>query len=159
VPLLKQAGHEIIDFGCETTGTCDYMDYAFPAAHTVADGKAEVGILFDGSGLGMSIAANKVFSIRAGVAHDEITARTAREKNHCNVLCLGADLLSDAQMRKIVQAFLGTPCGEGRHARRVQKLCAMEREEFAGGPKRKRDLAPIIALTAPPTAVSMQQAD
>jgi ribose 5-phosphate isomerase B len=87
-----------------------------------------MGILLDGSGIGMSVAANKVLDVRAGLVHDELTAHRAREHNHCNVLCLGTDLLSDDQIRRIVEIFLATPCGEGRHARRVQQLRDFERK-------------------------------
>ena len=74
----------------------------------------------------MSVAANKVKGVRAGLVHDEVTARRAREHNHCNVLCMGTDLLSEDQIRQIVEIFLATECGEGRHARRVEKLTALE---------------------------------
>jgi len=121
--LLKQWGHEVVDFGCEgSVAATDYPDYALPAAKAVSEGKCDVGILLGGSGIGMSIAANKVHGVRAATVHDELTARISREANHCNVLCLGCDLLSDAEMRKIVQVFLTTGFGEGRHARRVAKL-------------------------------------
>jgi ribose 5-phosphate isomerase B len=129
IPVLRQYGHEIIDFGCESTAACDYPDHAAPAARAVADGQAEVGILLDGSGIGMSIAANKVRGIRAALVHDEVTARRAREHNHCNVLCLGTDLLSEEIIRQIVQIFLTTPFGDSRHIRRVQKLAQIEEEE------------------------------
>src|SRR6516164_6480151 len=109
LPLLKQMGHEVTDFGCENASNCDYPDFAGPAARAVADGQAEVGILMDGSGIGMSIAANKIHGIRAALVHDEVTARRAREHNHCNVLCLGTDLLSEDMIRQIVQIFLTTP--------------------------------------------------
>jgi ribose 5-phosphate isomerase B len=85
----------------------------------------------DGSGIGMSVAANKVSGVRAALAHDEVTARRAREHNHCNVLCLGTDLLSEDQIRQIVEIFLTTQFAEGRHARRVAKLKALEEEERA----------------------------
>ena len=127
IPLLKRLGHEIQDFGCEGTAAVDYPDYAIPAAKSVASGKSEMGILLDGSGIGMSVAANKVADVRAGLVHDEITAHRAREHNHCNVLCLGTDLLSEDQIRHIVEIFLATPCGEGRHSRRVEKLREFER--------------------------------
>jgi ribose 5-phosphate isomerase B len=122
IPVLKNMGHGVQDFGCESTASVDYPDFAIPAAQSVADGKHEIGILLDGSGIGMSVAANKVADIRAGLVHDEITAHRAREHNHCNVVCLGTDLLSENQIRQIVEIFLTTPCGEGRHSRRVQKL-------------------------------------
>ena len=82
LPLLKQMGHEVTDFGCEGTASCDYPDFAAPAARAVADGGAEAGILMDGSGIGMSVAANKIHGIRAALVHDELTARRAREHNH-----------------------------------------------------------------------------
>ena len=135
LPVLKQHGHEVSDFGCENTSACDYPEFAAPAARAVADGAAEIGILMDGSGIGMSIAANKVHNVRAALAHDEVTARRAREHNHCNVLCLGTDLLSEEHIRQIVQIFLTTPFGNGRHNRRVDKVTQIEREEMARGQK------------------------
>jgi ribose 5-phosphate isomerase B len=123
LPVLKQWGHDILDFGCPSSSPAsDYPDFAFPAARAIVDGKCDAGLFFDGSGIGMSIAANKVPGVRAAAVHDEVTARMAREANHCNVLCLACDLLSDAHMRKIIHAFLTTPFGEGRHARRVAKI-------------------------------------
>lgn len=128
VPILKQMGHDVEDFGCEgNTSASDYPDYAIPAAQSVGNGQCEVGIFFDGSGIGMSVAANKVKNVRAALAHDEVTARLSREHNHCNVLCLGSDLLNESEIRKIIGVFLSTPFGEGRHARRVDKLKEFER--------------------------------
>ncbi|MGE5611591.1 MAG: RpiB/LacA/LacB family sugar-phosphate isomerase [Bacillota bacterium] len=130
LPVLKQWGHDIQDFGCHTASACtDYPDYAIPVSLAVAEGQFEAGILLDGSGIGMSVAANKVVGVRAALAHDEVTARISREANHCNVLCLGSDLLNDAEIRKIIQVFLATPFGDGRHARRVQKLNELERSQ------------------------------
>jgi len=128
LPLLKKLGHEVEDFGCDSTASVDYPDFAIPAARAVAAGKCHLGILLDGNGIGMSVAANKVRGIRAALANDELSARRAREHNHCNVLCLGTDLLSPDQIRHIVEAFLSTSQGEGRHARRVAKLSSYERE-------------------------------
>ncbi|HEY1922894.1 MAG TPA: RpiB/LacA/LacB family sugar-phosphate isomerase [Tepidisphaeraceae bacterium] len=127
IPLLKKLGHEVKDFGCESTAAVDYPEFALAASKAVADGTHNIGILLDGSGIGMSVAGNKVRDIRAGLVHDEITAHRAREHNHCNVLCLGTDLLSEDQIRRIVEIFLTTPCGEGRHARRVEQLREFER--------------------------------
>ena len=129
LPILRQQGHEVIDFGCESTAACDYPDFAAPAARAVADGVADAGILMDGSGIGMSVAANKIHNVRAALVHDEVTARRAREHNHCNVLCLGTDLLSEEMLRQIVQIFLSVGFGEGRHVRRVQKLTEIEQQE------------------------------
>jgi len=131
VPLLKKLGHDTEDFGCDGTSAVDYPDHAAPAARAVADGRCDAAILMDGSGIGMSIAANKVRGVRAALAHDEVTARRAREHNHCNVLCLGTDLLSEDQIRQIVEIFLTTPYGDGRHTRRVSKLKTLEQEERA----------------------------
>jgi len=129
IPMLKQRGHQVDDFGCDSPASCDYPDYAVPAGRSVADATHDVGIFLDGSGIGMSIAANKVRGVRAALVHDEVTARRAREHNHCNVLCLGTDLLSEDQIRQIVEIFLSTPYGDGRHARRVQKVKLLEEEE------------------------------
>jgi ribose 5-phosphate isomerase B len=129
-PLLKAWGHEVEDFGCEGTGAVDYPDYAVPAARAVAEGRADAGILMDGSGIGMSIAANKVIGVRAALAHDQVTARRAREHNHCNVLCLGTDLLGEEQIRQIAEIFLTTGFGDGRHQRRVEKLRQLEDDEL-----------------------------
>lgn len=129
LPLLKNLGHEIVDFGCEGTASVDYPDYAAPVARAVAKGSADVGILMDGSGIGMSVAANKFCGVRAALVHEEITARRAREHNHSNVLCLGTDLLSEDQIRQIVEIFLSTGFTGGRHARRIEKLEAIEDEQ------------------------------
>ena len=132
IPYLHKLNHTVTDFGCESTASVDYPDYALPTARAVADGKFDLGILLDGSGIGMTVAANKVVGVRAALAHDEVTASRAREHNHCNVLCLGTDLLSDDLIRKIVEIFLATPFGEGRHARRVEKLNHFEKHGRSG---------------------------
>jgi ribose 5-phosphate isomerase B len=129
MPILRQGGHEVVDFGCESTASVDYPDFAIPAAKAVGSGACDIGILLDGSGIGMSIAANKVRGCRAALVHDEVTAVRAREHNHCNVLCLGTDLLSEDQIKHVVAIFLTTPCGEGRHVRRVEKLKHFEKHD------------------------------
>jgi ribose 5-phosphate isomerase B len=136
IPVLRRMGFDVEDFGCEGTSSVDYPDFAIPAARAVADGTCEVGILLDGSGIGMSVAANKVAGVRAALAHDEITARRAREHNHCNVLCMGTDLLSEEQLRQILEIFLTTGFSDGRHLRRVDKLRQFETEA-----QRKDDVA------------------
>ena len=150
LPLLKKLGHEVEDFGCDGTAAVDYPDHAAPAARAVAAGRCDAAILMDGSGIGMSVAANKVNGVRAALAHDEVTARRAREHNHCNALCLGTDLLSEDQVRQIVEIFLGTAFGEGRHARRVAKLKVIEDEERAAA------LPPLGVQLPPSTAISPQ---
>ena len=127
LPVLRRMGHDVRDLGCDGTAAVDYPDLAAAASVCVADGQADVGILLDGSGVGMCISANKVDGVRAGLIHDEVTARRCREHDHCNVLCLGCDLLSEDQIRTIVEAFLAAGYGDGRHARRVEKMMALER--------------------------------
>jgi ribose 5-phosphate isomerase B len=126
LPLLRNTGHEIQDFGCDGTASVDYPDFAAPAARAVSEGRFDVGILLDGSGIGMCVVANKIRGVRAALAHDDFTARRSREHNHCNVLCIGADLLSDDQIRTIVQIFLSTRFADGRHSQRVAKIAEIE---------------------------------
>src|SRR6478672_6250573 len=126
IPMLKQKGHEVEDFGCDNPASCDYPDFAVPAGKSVVDAKCDVGIMLDGSGIGMSVAANKVKGVRAALVHDEVTARTAREKNHCNVLCLGTDLLSEDQIRNITDIFIDSNWTDGRHTERVKKVMDIE---------------------------------
>lgn len=125
-PLLERLGHEVQDFGCDAPASCDYPDFAAPASRAVATGECEVGILLDGSGIGMSVVANKIPGVRAGLVHDDVTARLAREHNHCNVLCIGTDLLTEEQLRRIVEIFLATAFADGRHVRRVGKIRQIE---------------------------------
>ena len=126
VPFIEQAGHAVTDLGCDDAKACDYPDFAAPAAFGVRDGKWHAAILFDGSGIGMGIVANKVPGIRAAICHDEVTARLAREHNHCNVLCLGTDLIGPETQANIVKVFLETPFNAGRHTRRLAKLTKIE---------------------------------
>lgn len=120
--FLKGQKYDPTDLGCDSAAPVDYPDIALRVARAVQLRQADVGILLDKSGVGMSIAANKVRGVRAALAHDEVTARVARAHNHCNVLCMGTDLLTDEQMRKIVEIFLTTPFEGGRHQRRVAKV-------------------------------------
>jgi len=129
IEAVRRMGHQVQDFGCDGTASVDYPDYAAPAARAVANGQCDAAILLDGSGIGMTIVANKVSGVRAAVAHDEMMARRAREHNHCNVLCLGADLLSESQIRSIVQIFLSTDYQPGRHERRIAKIRQLEAEQ------------------------------
>jgi ribose 5-phosphate isomerase B len=127
LPVLKKLGHEVTDFGCDSTQSSDYPELAASAGRAVARGDAEVAILLDGSGVGMSIAANKIDGIRAALIHDEVTSRRSREHNHCNALCLGCDLLSEDQIKNITEIFLSSTFGDGRHARRVEQVNALEK--------------------------------
>lgn len=124
--MLTEQGHEVVDMGTNSARSCDYTDIAYSAAKAVADGTVERAILLCGSGLGMSISANKVKSIRAALCNDELTAQLSRRHNDANVLCLAADLLGEELMRRIVEAFLETNFEGGRHARRVRKIAVIE---------------------------------
>jgi len=127
--LLRESGHEVVDFGTDSNKPCDYPDAAYPAARGVVEGKAELGILFCGSGIGMSIAANKVHGVRAALCHDELTTEMARRHNNANVLCLPADLIGDALMKRIVEVWLKTGFEGGRHEKRISKVASIERNE------------------------------
>ena len=134
VAQISDRGHEMLDFGTDSTKPCDYPDFALPVARAVACGQADRGILVDGSGIGMSITANKVPGIRAAICHDELTAEISRRHNDANILCFAADLLGDELIRRIVDAWLLTPFEEGRHSRRLEKLADLERQLFADTP-------------------------
>lgn len=130
VAQVMDRGHEVLDFGTDNSRPCDYPDFAIPAARAVALAHADRGILIDGSGIGMSIIANKLPGVRAAICHDELTAEISRRHNNANILCFAADLLGDELIRRIIDAWLLTPFEQGRHTRRVEKLAALERQLF-----------------------------
>jgi ribose 5-phosphate isomerase B len=132
--LLADLGYEVIDFGTNSTKAFDYPDAAVPVAKAVAEGKAERAILLCGTGLGVSISANKICGIRAALCHDELTAQMSRQHNDANVLCLAADLVGEALMRRIVEVWLETAFEGGRHLRRVQKIMEIEKMNLCKGP-------------------------
>ena len=119
---LKQAGYTVHDCGTDTTESVDYPDYAHAVARLVADGTCRAGIIVDGAGIGSSMVANKVPGVRAALCYDISSARNSREHNHANVLTLGAGLIGDSLAWQITEAWLATDWGEGRHARRVDKI-------------------------------------
>jgi ribose 5-phosphate isomerase B len=127
---VSDRGHDVIDFGTDTPKACDYPDFAIPAAKAVALGLADRGILIDGSGIGMSIIANKLPGIRAAICHDELTAEISRRHNNANILCFAADLLGDELIRRTIDAWLLTPFEAGRHGRRMDKLAKLEQQLF-----------------------------
>ncbi|MCL2639986.1 MAG: ribose 5-phosphate isomerase B [Phycisphaerales bacterium] len=127
---VADRGHEVLDFGTDNPKACDYPDFAIPASIAVALGQADRGILIDGSGIGMSIIANKIPSIRAAICHDELTAEISRRYNDANVLCFAADLLGDELIRRTIDAWLLTPFDQGRHSRRIEKLAQLEKQLF-----------------------------
>ena len=128
--LLRSLHHEPIDVGTQGDASVDYTDFAIAAAEMVANGQADRGILVCGSGVGMSIAANKVDGVRAALATSPEGARLARAHNDANVLALGAGQGADAAtVMKIVKEFLATAFEGGRHERRVEKIRAYEQKK------------------------------
>jgi ribose 5-phosphate isomerase B len=125
--LLTSSGHEVIDFGCDGPASCDYTDIGLEGAGSVASGQADRGIFFCGTGIGMSMTANKVYGIRAALCHDELTAEMSRRHNDANVLCLPADLIGEQLIRRVVEVWLATEFEGGRHQRRLDKLAAYEK--------------------------------
>jgi ribose 5-phosphate isomerase B len=124
--FVRELGWQAVDYGTHSEAACDYPDFALAVAQAVAEGRAELGICIDGAGLGSAITANKVPGVRAAPCPSAELARNAREHNFANVLTLGAKGARAAELREIVRAFLGTPTGEARHARRVAKIDAIE---------------------------------
>jgi len=124
--VLGDLGHEWVDFGCQGEEAVDYPDIARPLAQAVATGEYQRGILICGSGIGMSIAANKVKGVRAALCHDTFAARLARRHNDANVLCLGGWCIGRGVAEEIVRVFLSEDFEGGRHVRRVEKIRAME---------------------------------
>jgi ribose 5-phosphate isomerase B len=123
---LKREGHEVRIVGECSATVVDYPEPAYLVARAIADGRADLGLLICGTGIGMSIAANKVKGVRAAVVHDELTAQISRSHNDSNVLCLSADLLGQRLIENIVEIWIRTPFDGGRHARRVNKIRAIE---------------------------------
>ena len=124
--IITQLGHECIDVGTDSSDPVDYPDPAYLAAVAVSKKQAERAILACGTGIGMSITANKIKGIRAALCHDELSAQISRHHNDANVLCIAADLLGEVLLRKIVEAWLNTEFSGGRHLRRVRKITAIE---------------------------------
>lgn len=121
--LLRERGDEVIDFGTGSTASCDYPDFAHNAAEAVASGDAELGIIVCGSGIGVSIVANKSHGVRAANCSTVEMARLAREHNDANVLTLGERLVDWKTAQAIVEAFIETPAStDERHVRRVEKI-------------------------------------
>lgn len=138
--LLTEQGHDVIDMGISSSKSCDYPDVAFPTAKSVARGDVDRGILICGSGIGMTICANKVDGTRAALCHDELTAQLSRRHNDANVLCLSSDVMGEELMRRIVSSWLEADFERGgRHERRVRKVSWIEQgkdpsefDEFEG---------------------------
>jgi len=135
--IISRLGHQCIDVGTGNDNPVDYPDLAYLAAIAVSEKRADRAILACGTGIGMSIAANKISGIRAALCHDELSAQISRHHNDANVLCLSGDLIGDVLLRKIVEVWLSTEFSGGRHQRRVNKITAIEQgmdpKEFGNG--------------------------
>jgi len=127
--LLQREGHEVVDVGTNSEESADYPQFASEAARTVAEGKAERGVLVCGSGVGVSIVANKIEGIRAVNAHDPHEAEMSRRHNDANVLALAGRRLAEQDAAAIIESFLSTEFEGGRHARRVDQISAVENGE------------------------------
>jgi ribose 5-phosphate isomerase B len=125
---LEGAGYAVDDQGTSSEDSVDYPDYGKAVGERVATKQDDLGIVVCGSGIGISIAANKVPGIRAALAHNVLTAQLAREHNDANVLALGARIVTPAAALEMVQTFLTTPYAGGRHQRRLDKITQIERD-------------------------------
>lgn len=135
-PILEGQGHSVVNVGVDGPEAADYPDYARKVADSVVEGRAERGIMICGSGVGASVAANKVPGIRAGLCHDTFSARQGVEDDDVNVLCLGARVIGQELALEIIKAWLAARfSGAERHLRRRDKVTAIENEFRSGGKK------------------------
>jgi ribose 5-phosphate isomerase B len=130
---LGEHGHEVVDMGTHGSASVDYPDFASRVGRAVVDGVAPMGMLICGSGIGMSIAANKIVGIRAAHCTDSYQARVARQHNDANVICLGGRVSGLGVMEDALEAFLGYAFDGGRHATRVEKIQRLESTDPANG--------------------------
>jgi len=126
ISLMEEMDIEYVDLGCECNTSVDYPDYAIPVAEKVASGEADRGILICGTGIGMSIAANKVKGVRCALVHDTFSAKATREHNNTNILAMGERVIGPGLARDIAKIWLTTPFEGGRHESRVNKITAYE---------------------------------
>jgi ribose 5-phosphate isomerase B len=123
--LLKQIadmGHEVLDLGTNSEDSVDYPDFGFAMAQAIRDGKADLGVLVCGSGIGISMAANRYADVRAALIHDALGARMCRQHNDANVICFGGRMIGAETAKDCLKIFLETDFEGGRHGRRVDKL-------------------------------------
>jgi ribose 5-phosphate isomerase B len=127
IDLVRRLGHEVLDEGTNGGGSVDYPDVAARVGSMVSKGDVDRGILICGTGIGMSIAANKFPGVRAAPCHDDLTAEMSRRHNDLNVLCLSADMLGEKLIDRMVEIWLNTAFEGGRHARRIEKIAELEK--------------------------------
>lgn len=130
--LLAAEGHTVTDFGAHDAQPSDYPDVSFAVGRAVAEGRCRVGVLICGTGIGSQIAANRIPGVRACVCHECYSARVSRSHNDANLLCLGARVIGVELAKELVRVWLAEPfSGEERHARRLAKIAALDRERGA----------------------------
>ena len=131
ISYLEKNNIEYVDCGCFDNKSVDYNDFGEKACNLVANGECDLGILFCGTGIGMSIVANKIKGIRCGHCHDVFSAKMTKLHNNANVLALGERVVGPGLMLEIVEAFINTPfSNDERHVRRVDKIKALENKNF-----------------------------
>ncbi|WBW98482.1 ribose 5-phosphate isomerase B [Oceanirhabdus sp. W0125-5] len=128
IDYLVSEGHEIKDFGTDSSDSCDYPDYALPVAESVAAKEFDLGILICGTGIGISIAANKVPGVRAALCHNTFSAHATREHNNANILAMGERVVGTGLALDIVKTFINTEFEGGRHQRRIDKISEIEKK-------------------------------
>ncbi len=131
--VIQAAGHEVVDCGTDSSCSVDYPDFALKVSQAILANQAERGVLLCGSGVGISVAANKIPGIRAGVCHDIYSAHQGVEHDDMNVLCLGARIIGEEVAVELVRAFVDAQfTREERHLRRLNKVLEIERDALAG---------------------------
>ena len=128
VEYIKSLGNEVVDLGTNSSDSVDYPDYAKKVCEEIQKGNSDLGILICGTGIGMSLAANKFEGIRAACVSDVYSAKMSRNHNNANVLCIGARVIGDEVAKLIIKTFLENEFEAGRHQRRVDKIMAFEKE-------------------------------
>ncbi|KAB2491662.1 ribose 5-phosphate isomerase B [Priestia endophytica] len=130
ISLMKEMNIDYEDLGCECNTSVDYPDYAIPVAEKVTRGEVDRGILICGTGIGMSIAANKVMGVRCALVHDLFSAKATREHNDSNILSMGERVIGPGLAREIAKVWLTTPFEGGRHEKRINKVKIYEEKEL-----------------------------
>lgn len=128
IKYLESKGHEMVNFGTDTLESCDYPVYGKAVGEAVASGEADCGILICGTGVGISLAANKVKGVRAAVCSEPVTARLTKLHNNSNIICFGERIVGIEMAKAIVDAYLDTEFEGGRHQRRIDMIMAIENE-------------------------------
>lgn len=126
ITWLAEHGYEVLDCGCYTSDSVDYPDIAKETCKAITDKRADCALLICGTGIGISIAANKIKGIRAALCNDCFSSKYARLHNNANVICFGARVMADGLCEELLSVFLTTPFEGGRHQRRIDKIAALE---------------------------------